>query len=127
MGVNRKYSILVMTILFSSVLCIGQNISNRGTEFWVGYGHHQFMEIGANDMNMVLYLSAEAQPATVTVTLDSSAPTAAGWWRKTYSIPVYTVIQSDIIPKGTVNVAAAAGDPLSDPNYDARLFSDPPP
>jgi gliding motility-associated-like protein len=105
-----------------------QNISNRGTEFWVGYGHHQFMEPGeGNEMNMVLYLSAEDQPATVTVTIDSSAPITAGWFRKTYSIPAYTVIQSDIIPKGIQNGPAALGDPNSDPNFDARLISDPPP
>jgi gliding motility-associated-like protein len=113
--------------LLAGVGLQAQNVSNRGTEFWVGYGHHQFMEQGSNNMNMVLYLSAEDQPATVTVTLDSSGPFTATWWRKTYTIPAYTVIASDIIPKGPVNVAAANGDPLSDPNYDARLFSDPPP
>ena len=98
-----------------------QAISNRGKEFWVGYGHHQFMETGTNTQNMVLYLSAEDQPATVTVTIDSSGIFPATWWRKTYVIPAFTVIQTDIIPKGSV---AATG---SDPNYDARLYTDPPP
>jgi hypothetical protein len=83
------------------------------------------MERGSNDMNLVLYLSAEDQPATVTVTIDSSG--LVNPWRRTYTIPAYTVITSDIIPKGVVNVPAAPGDPLSDPNYDARLFTDPPP
>jgi gliding motility-associated-like protein len=140
MPVNRKYNmnnsipvrlyylvVVAFAMLASGSWCVGQNISNRGKEFWVGYGHHQFMETGVNNMNMVLYLSAEDQPATVTVTLDSSAPIVAGWWRKTYNIPAYTVIATDIIPKGAVNVPAAAGDPLSDPNFDARLFTDPPP
>lgn len=114
--------------LLSGIWSRGQNVSNRGTEFWVGYGHHQFMETRANDMNMILYLSAEDQPATVTVTIDSSGlGNPNTWWRKTYTVPAYTVIASDIIPKGIVNVAAALGDPLSDPNYDARLFTDPPP
>jgi len=119
--------LLLLMFLLSGMQSRAQNVSNRGTEFWVGYGHHEFMEQGTNNMNMVLYLSAEDQPATVTVTLDSSGPFVASWWRKTYTIPAYTVIQSDIIPKGPINVGAAAGDPLSDPNYDARLFSDPPP
>jgi gliding motility-associated-like protein len=124
--------ILYRWMLLSVVLLVGihvhaQNVSNRGTEFWVGYGHHQFMEDRTNKMNMVLYLSAEDQPATVTVTIDSSGPFVGTWWRKTYTIPAYTVIASDIIPKGPVNVTAATGDPLSDPNYDARLFTDPPP
>jgi gliding motility-associated-like protein len=113
--------------VFTGAWSYGQNISNKGKEFWVGYGHHQFMEDGGNDMNMVLYLSAEDQPATVTVTIDSSGPLVATWWRKTYIIPAFTVITSDIIPKGVVNVPAAPGDVPSDPNYDARLFTDPPP
>lgn len=127
---NYKYYIRILIglmLLVSSMVTTAQNVSNRGTEFWVGYGHHQFMELGSNDMNMVLYLSAEDQPATVTVTIDSSGLTTPTWWRKTYTIPAYTVITSDIIPKGVINVPAAAGDPLSDANYDARLFTDPPP
>ena len=119
--------VLVLVFVLASLCSRAQNVSNRGTEFWVGYGHHQFMEQLVNDMNMVLYLSAEDQPATVTVTIDSSGLTTPTWWRKTYTIPAYTVITSDIIPKGVVNVPAAAGDPFSDPNYDARLFTDPPP
>ncbi|OQP61850.1 hypothetical protein A3860_30760 [Niastella vici] len=119
--------LLVVACLLGSIWSLAQNVSNRGTEFWVGYGHHQFMETGTNDMNMVLYLSAEDQPATVTVTIDSSGLVPATWWRKTYTIPAYTVIASDIIPKGIPNVPAVTGDPLSDPNYDARLITDPPP
>ncbi|HEY1201851.1 MAG TPA: PKD domain-containing protein [Niastella sp.] len=119
--------IVLVVFILTSLCSRAQNVSNRGTEFWVGYGHHQFMEQLTNDMNMVLYLSAEDQPATVTVTIDSSGLVPATWWRKTYTIPAYTVISSDIIPKGVVNVPAAAGDPFSDPNYDARLFTDPPP
>ena len=119
--------LLALTFVLSGLCIRAQNVSNRGTEFWVGYGHHQFMETGSNDMNMVLYLSAEDQPATVTVTIDSSGLVPAAWWRKTYTIPAYTVIKSDIIPKGIPNVPAAPGDPNSDPNYDARLYTDPPP
>jgi len=79
--------LLSFAFVLTGMWCRGQNVSNRGTEFWVGYGHHQFMEAGSNDMNMVLYLSAEDQPATVTVTIDSSGPFVGTWWRKTYTIP----------------------------------------
>ena len=83
-----------------------QNLSNRGTEFWTAYGHHEFMEPGwTNSQEMVLYLSAE-QPAVVTVSVDSLG------WSRTYSIPANTVIASDFIPKGGT--------------YDARLYSVPP-
>src|SRR5690348_9772140 len=121
---GRRSIALVIVLVLTSLCSRAQNVSNRGTDFWVGYGHHQFMEQGSNNMNMVLYLSAEDQPATVTVTLDSSGLVTP--WRRTYTIPAYTVISSDIIPKGVVNGPAAPGDPLSDPNFDARLFTDPP-
>src|SRR6478735_12666456 len=84
--------IVLVVFILTSLCSRAQNVSNRGTEFWVGYGHHQFMEQLTNDMNMVLYLSAEDQPATVTVTIDSSGLVPATWWRKTYTIPAYTVI-----------------------------------
>lgn len=119
---NSKIILLICLVL-SVPSAIAQNISNKGKDFWVGYGHHQFMETGANDMNMVLYLSAEDQPATVTVTIDSSSFVPAFWWRRTYTIPAYTVIATDIIPKGVVDAVNSG----SDPNFDARLFTDPPP
>ncbi|SFE97107.1 gliding motility-associated C-terminal domain-containing protein [Chitinophaga sp. CF118] len=83
-----------------------QELSNKGKEFWVGYGHHQFMEpLGSNSQDMVIYLSAE-QAATVTVTVDGTP------WTRTYSLAANTVIATEPIPK-------------SGPN-DARLFSVPP-
>jgi hypothetical protein len=63
--------------------------SNRGTRFWVGYGHHQFMSPGqSNGQEMVLYLSAE-QPANVTVRINGTP------WVRTYAIPANTVITTD--------------------------------
>ncbi len=102
-----------------------QDTTNRGREFWVGYGHHQFMEQGTNTQNMVLYLATENQAATVIVTLDSSqkysVPNTP--WKRTYNIPANTVIISNVIPKNETN----AGPSGSDSAYDARLYSDPPP
>jgi len=110
-----------------------QNFTNKGKEFWVGYGHHQYMEPNCdgtqpalNNMNMVLYLSnTESVPANVTVTLENSGqafPPLPNWsWNVT--IPANTVIQSPIIPKGGVDAAASGSNPL----YDARLFDNVPP
>ena len=120
-------TVTALAALLITAYSQAQNFTNKGTEFWVGYGHHQFMETscdgltqGSNTQNMVLYLSAE-QAATVTITLDSSGsafpPLAA--WSKTYNIPANTVIQSDIIPKGPIDAVASG----SNSNYDARLFS----
>ena len=81
-----------------------QNLSNKGTEFWVGYGHHQYMENGSNTQEMVVYLSAE-QAATVTVSIYGTT------WTQTYNVPANTVITTATIPKfGTT---------------DARLYSGP--
>ncbi|MBC7887099.1 MAG: PKD domain-containing protein [Ferruginibacter sp.] len=76
----------------------------------------------ANDMNMVLYLSAE-EAAIVTVTIDSSGTAFVPAWTKTYVIPAYTVISTENLPKGSQDAAASN----SDPNYDARLFDNAPP
>lgn len=85
-----------------------QNLSNSGKEFWVGYGHHQFMETGANSQDMVLYLSTGAQPATVTVSVNNTT------WTRVYNIPANTVTISDFIPKNFASDGA-----------DAMLISDP--
>lgn len=98
--------ICTLVILAAGLPGIAQNLSNRGREFWVGYGHHQFMEPGQNNsQEMVIYLSAE-QPANVTVTIDGTP------WSRSYSIPANTVIATDYIPKNGTN--------------DARLYSLPP-
>lgn len=105
---RKLFSCLVtsLLILLTCVPTYGQNLSNKGRSFWVGYGHHQFMEPNrGNSQEMVLYLSAE-EPANVTVTIDGTT------WTRSYSIPANTVIATDQIPKtGT---------------FDARLYSVPP-
>ncbi|HEY9260560.1 PKD domain-containing protein [Chitinophaga sp.] len=104
----QQLCIAISLILLSSVanVAYAQNLSNKGKDFWVGYGHHQFMEMGqSNSQEMILYLSAE-QPATVTVSIVGTT------WTRTYNIPANTVIASDLIPKSGA--------------IDARLYSLPP-
>ena len=120
--------VLSLSLLLFSVYSFAQNFSNKGKEFWVGYGHHQYMEgncagtnSAPNDMNMVLYLSAE-ETATVTVTIDSAIIFGIRWTR-TYNIPANTVISTENLPKGSQNAAMSG----SDPNFDARLFDNPTP
>ena len=87
-----------------------QNLSNRGTEFWVGYGHHQFMEPGQpNSQEMVLYFSAEpGQAANVTVTVQGRTAVQT----TNYFVPAGTVIASNYMPKAGPN--------------DCRLYDVPP-
>jgi hypothetical protein len=122
-----KHILATAGLLFCCVATYAQTISNKGKEFWVGYGHHQFMENGTNTQNMVLYLSTEELGATVTVTIDSAGnpalpPNNGGPWTRTYVLPPFTVIESAIIPKGTTNPPTPA-----DANYDARLYDIAPP
>jgi gliding motility-associated-like protein len=124
--------LLLYSLLIASFIGNAQIVTNKGTDFWVGYGHHQYMEptsctsgaAGPNDMNMRIYLSnTEATTATVTVTLHGSGLIPSQWYRKPYTIPPFTVIETENMPKGIVNAAASG----SDNRYDARLWSDPPP
>jgi len=64
--------------------------SNRGTRFWVAYGHHY--GFSTNNQDMVLYLSAE-QAANVTVRVNGTN------WVKTYNVGANSVRVSDILPK----------------------------
>jgi len=115
-----------------------QNITNKGKDFWVGYGHHQFMESGGdNSQAMTLYLSAEDQTATVWVTIDSSGVggVLSTWWRRRFIIPPNTVISLETTnASGGLNVGytSSAGQVGQIPKatggtYDARLITDAPP
>src|SRR3712207_5663601 len=81
--------------LIGSTAVFAQNLSNKGREFWVGYGHHQFFEnpgASGNSQQMVLYLSAE-QAATVTVSINGTS------FSQTYAVPANSVIATAPMPK----------------------------
>lgn len=101
---QRILGVLLLLCAVGSVQA--QNISNRGKEFWVGYGHHQFMEPGQNNsQEMVIYLSAE-QAATVVVSINGTP------WTRTYNVPANTVVATEFMPKNGTD--------------DCRLYSVPP-
>lgn len=97
----RIVTIMVLG-LFSYLFSTGQNLSNRGKEFWVSYPYHWYYENGGdcsgpgckNSQEMVLYLSAE-EDATVTVTCYANNNTRTF----VYNVPAGTVKVSDYIPK----------------------------
>lgn len=80
--------------------------SNRGTRFWVGYGHHQFFS-GDNSQNMVLYLNAQ-DSSNVTVRINGTS------WERVYHIPANKTITTEIIPKAGLNDARLTEEGLSD-------------
>jgi len=80
--------------------------SNRGTRFWVGYGHHQFFGTD-NSQSMVLYLSAD-QLSHVTVKVNGTS------WKKEYTVPARNVVVTDLIPKNGLSDARLLVEGLSD-------------
>ncbi|SJZ49486.1 gliding motility-associated C-terminal domain-containing protein [Chitinophaga eiseniae] len=80
--------------------------SNRGTRFWVGYGHHQFFT-GDNSQQMVLYLNAK-DSSNVTVRVNGTA------WERTYHIPANKTITTETLPKGGMNDARLLEEGWSD-------------
>jgi gliding motility-associated-like protein len=137
---------LLFLVLLMGCISFSQNISNKGKDFWVGYGFHQFMDPagGANTQNMTLYISVENLPAgvpyaTVTITIDSSGAIPSLWWKRVYRINANTVLSLDNsttpafsfapasalsygpLPKGTQD----AGPSHTAGGFDARLYTDP--
>ncbi len=77
--------------LFIFSCASGQDFSNKGNEFWVGYGYHQSMNVD-NNQDMVLYFTSD-----VAATIKVEIP-AVGWVR-TYNLNANSVKESDPIPK----------------------------
>ena len=91
-------------------------LSNRGKEFRVGYGHHQFMEPGqSNAQDMVLYFSAE-QTANVRVIVKGRTLI----WDSVYVVPAGTVLASRLLPKGVNTPTNNYGASVT--GLDCRLF-----
>ncbi|SDG72813.1 Ig-like domain-containing protein [Chitinophaga filiformis] len=80
--------------------------SNRGTRFWVGYGHHEFFS-GSNDQDMLLYLSAE-EAADVTVKVNGTS------WIRRYHVAANTTLSTDLIPKNGLEDARLMTEGISD-------------
>ena len=91
--------LLFLCLLWGHIIGFGQDISNKGTDFWLGYGYHQSMTTG-NTQDMVLYFTSD-KDAVVTV----SIPKLAGNYLKTYNIKANKVTISDTIPKSGVTDA----------------------
>ena len=116
-----------------SILSFSQDTTNMGTEFWVGYGHHQYMEPSpgcgcpaSNTQQMLLYFSTSNQPATITLTIDSSNTNIATWWRRVYNVPANTVVSIENYPATTYTTSAGAVGTIpkgETGTYDARLYS----
>lgn len=70
-----------------------QDFSNKGKDFWVGYGFHERMTAGGGgSQDMVLYFATEAA-TRVTVQIPGTG------YNQVYNIPANTIFTSNPIPK----------------------------
>lgn len=84
-------STLVLAVLGGKA-ALAQDFSNKGKDFWLGYGYHQLMS-GNNNQEMVLYFATD-QVTTVTVSIPGTGYTV------TYAnIPANTIFTSAALPK----------------------------
>lgn len=125
---------MLLGLLATSEKSKSQNLSNKGREFWCGYGHHQYMEQpcpggggegGNNTQNLVLYFSTEDQAARVKVFIGGRL-----WYDSTIS--ANTVVSTRNLPKsGALDARLFTTDcsftlnPTTHPNCDGEgIFKD---
>lgn len=104
----KKLLIILIFTLTAFQSALTQNLSNRGKEFWLGYGFNYgyFNDPPVNQQELALYIST-IDPATVTVSINSTG------WSQTFSIPANTVNATITIPKSGINDARILTDGLS--------------
>ena len=90
----RKFLLLSIAV-FSAFTAISQDFSNKGKDFWVGYGYHQQMTNGGGggSQDMVLYFATD-QVTNITISIPGN-----GYTQTLTSGPGNNVLTSATIPK----------------------------
>lgn len=88
----RKYLLLVI-LTITSLSLFSQDFSNKGKDFWVGYGYHAVM-VGGNQQEMVLYFATD-QVTNITISIPGT-----GYTQNITTGAAPTVTTSSPIPKG---------------------------
>ncbi|MBK6826942.1 MAG: gliding motility-associated C-terminal domain-containing protein [Chitinophagaceae bacterium] len=120
--ISRRFHILLIISLFGFFSATAQNKSNKGKEFWLGYGFNSWFFIPdgtlpPNSQELNLYLTTEAA-ATVTVSIPSSG------WSQTVNIPANSVDATILIPKTGTDDARMLNEGLG--NRAIHIVSDTP-
>jgi gliding motility-associated-like protein len=102
----RKY-LLLLIISIISINGSSQDFSNKGKDFWVGYGYHQVMT-GNNGQNMVLYFATEFI-TNVTVSIPG-----IGYTQTFINIPANTIFTTPVMPKIGVQDARLMSEGILD-------------
>lgn len=92
---------LLFLLLVLSINSIAQDFSNKGKDFWLGYGYHvRFVTTsggGVNGQEMVLYFATENVPGRVT-NIKIEIP-AVGYVEELTNIAPGTIVTSSPLPK----------------------------
>ena len=105
----RIITIFVIFIL-SITTSFGQDFSNKGKDFWVGYGYHEQMNNGPStggSQSMVLYFATD-QVTNITISIPST-----GYTQNITTAAGNSVVTSAIIPKTGANDARLLVEGLS--------------
>lgn len=104
----KRYILLLF--LFICPRLFAQDFSNKGKDFWVGYGAHVNMYNSNGTVNttggsqdMVLYFTSD-QDAVVTVQVPATG------WTRTYNVKANAVTESDAMPKTGADDARLAAE-----------------
>ncbi len=111
------FFILFATVQFSVT---AQDFSNKGTDFWVGYGSHVSMYStgsATNSQNLVLYFTSD-EVCNVKVEIPGTG------WVRTYKVNPNSVTESEAIPKSGVDDARLKDEGVS--NKGIHITSDKP-
>ncbi len=101
-------------------LSVAQDFSNKGKDFWVGYGYHQAMTGGSGgSQDMRLYFAAD-QATNVTVSIPGLGYT------QNYFVPANSVIVSNPIPKTGAQDARLTSASTVGENKGIHITSDKP-
>ena len=116
-----KYLLVSIAVLFSAV-SFSQDFSNKGKDFWVGYGYHQQMTngTGGGSQTMVLYFATD-QVTNITITIPGT-----GYTQTLTSGALPTVLTSAAIPKNGTFDASLRAESTAPENKGIHIVSDKP-
>ena len=117
----RKYLLLFVTC-FVAMSSFSQDFSNKGKDFWVGYGYHQQMTNGAGggSQTMVLYFATD-QVTNITISIPGN-----GYTQTLTSGPLPTVLTSAPIPKTGLQDATLRAESTTPENKGIHVVADKP-
>ena len=107
----RKFYFLI-SLLFISITSIAQDFSNKGKDFWLGYGYHVRFVTGSpvNGQQLVLYFATENVANTVT-NIKIEIP-ALGYVQTINNVAPGSIVTSNPIPKTGSQDARLVGEGL---------------